>query len=54
MIRLSGNEIRRLLATLVLAPTVCIDTALRWSTWRRRRQHQARASHYRSRGQQPP
>jgi hypothetical protein len=38
---LSSNEIRRLLATLVLAPVTCAQTVLSWSIWRRRRQHQA-------------
>jgi len=53
LIPLSSNEIRRLLATLVLAPAVCPHTVLRWSAWRRRRQHQARASHYLRRGHRP-
>lgn len=51
---LSSNEIRRLLAALVLAPATCMTAAISWSTWRRRRQHQARASHYRRRGHRPP
>jgi hypothetical protein len=54
MIPLSGNEIRRLLATLVLAPVACVTSAITWSNWRRRRQHQARTCHYRRRGQRPP
>jgi SRSO17 transposase len=33
-------------------PNTYVETVIRWSTWRRRRQHQA--SHYRRRGQQPP
>src|SRR5262245_15009961 len=32
-------------------PTRCF---LHWSTWRRRRQHQARTSHYKQRGHPPP
>jgi hypothetical protein len=40
--------------TLVLAPTVSLASGFRWSVWRRRRQHQARASHYRRRGHRPP
>jgi hypothetical protein len=54
LIPLLANEIRRLLATLALAPTICVDTVIRWSLWRRRRQHQARTSHYHRRGQRPP
>ena len=54
LIPLSGNEIRRLLATLVLAPVACLTSAISWSNWRRRRQHQARTCHYRRRGQRPP
>jgi hypothetical protein len=38
LIPLSANEIRRLLATLVLAPLTCVDQVFRWSHWRRRRQ----------------
>jgi hypothetical protein len=54
LIPFSSNEIRRLLATLVLAPVACITAAITWSNWRRRRQHQARACHYRRRGHRPP
>ena len=54
LIRLSANEIRRLLAALVLAPTPAVEPVIGWSTWRRRRQHQARACHYRRRGHRPP
>jgi hypothetical protein len=54
LIPLSANEIHRLLATLALAPTICVDTVIRWSIWRRRRQHQARTNQYRRRGQRPP
>ena len=39
---------------LVLAPVVCVTAAIDWSNWRRRRQHQARACHYRRRGHRPP
>ena len=41
LIPLSSNEIRRLLAALVLAPIACVTTTITWSNWRRRRQHQA-------------
>jgi hypothetical protein len=32
----------------------CIDHVIHWSDWRRRRQHEARVSHYRRRGERPP
>ena len=54
LIRLSAGEIRRLLVALALHPSTSLDTILSWSTWRRRRQHQARACHYRRRGDRPP
>ncbi len=54
LIPLSSNEIRRLLAALVLALVACITAAITWSNWRRRRQHQARACHYLRRGHRPP
>ncbi len=54
LIGLTSNEIRRLLATLVLTPLACLTNTIRWSVWRRRRQYQARASHYRRRGHHPP
>jgi hypothetical protein len=46
---LSSNEIRRLFSRLVLAGRVVTDHVLHWSDWRRRRQAQAKASHYRKR-----
>jgi hypothetical protein len=42
LISLSSNEIRRLLAALVLAPITCLTSTITWSNWRRRRQHQVR------------
>ena len=45
LIPLTRNEIRRLLATAT-APTNGVEHALNWSTWRRRHQARARASHY--------
>ncbi len=47
-------EIRRLLVHLILqhtAPSAAQVWA--WSRWRRRRQYQARVSHYRRRGYPP-
>ncbi len=54
LIPLSSNEIRRLLAALAFAPISNLARIMTWSHWRRRRQHQARACHYRRRGHRPP
>ncbi|MPZ62967.1 MAG: hypothetical protein GEU93_17090 [Propionibacteriales bacterium] len=43
-------EIRRLLVHLILRHAPEPDHVWAWSTWRRRRQHQARQCHYRRRG----
>jgi hypothetical protein len=56
---LTANEIRRLYAKLVLAVQRGYRHALAWSTYRRRRQDQAREAHYRKRlarlqGNEPP
>jgi SRSO17 transposase len=48
LIALTRNEIRRLLAALT-APIRHPRNVLHWSTWRRRHQARARASHYRRR-----
>ncbi|KAB2587757.1 hypothetical protein F5983_24350 [Streptomyces arboris] len=47
-------EIRRLTTRLTRPPTNLIDHVLHWSYWRRRRQFQARISHYKRRGHTPP
>lgn len=49
LIPLSSNEIRRLYGKLVLIGQTAVGYVLYWSDWRRRRQAQARASHYRKR-----
>lgn len=46
LIPLTCNEIRRLFTTLITEPARAIACPLTWSTWRRRHQHRARASHY--------
>jgi hypothetical protein len=47
-------EIRRLLVHLILRHAALPDTHVwAWSHWRRRRQYQARVSHYRRRGYPP-
>ena len=47
-------ELRRLLNTLILSSRPATEYRADWSWWRRRRQAQARAAHYRARGQMPP
>lgn len=49
LIALTCNEIARLLNRLVLEPVRSLADALAWAHWRRRHQHRARTSHYRSR-----
>jgi hypothetical protein len=56
---LSSNEIRRLHSKLINAVTTTVEHVLHWSAWRRRRQAEAKASHYRKRleslkGNDPP
>ena len=47
-------EIRRLLVHLILQhPAPLHEHIWAWSCWRRRRQYQARVSHYRRRGYPP-
>jgi SRSO17 transposase len=54
LIPLSANEIRRLLAKLALTPVACTEQVLHRSRWRRKRQFQARACHYRRCGDPMP
>ncbi len=51
LLPLTVPEARRLLAVLVLARPPRPETALRWSTWRRRHQQHARQAHWRRRTQ---
>ena len=53
LIHLSLAEIRRLITRLTDRRPTPVDHILHWSTWRRRRQHQARISHYKRRGHSP-
>lgn len=46
-------ELRRLISRLT-RPRASTDHVLHWSHWRRRRQHQARVSHYKRHGHTPP
>jgi hypothetical protein len=50
MIGYTVPEIRRLLAALIVRYHQPKQHVWRWSRWRRRRQHQARLSHYKRRG----
>ncbi|QEV56667.1 hypothetical protein CP981_06570 [Streptomyces platensis] len=43
---LSLAEIRRLITRLTDRQPTPVDHILHWSHWRRKRQHQARISHY--------
>jgi hypothetical protein len=54
LIALTVNEIRHLLAILILAAEPIPDRVFSWSNWRRRRQAQARRCHYKQRGHIPP
>ncbi|MBF6222821.1 hypothetical protein IU479_32570 [Nocardia abscessus] len=49
LITLTRNEIRHLLAVLILPPIAAIGHRLHWSAWRRRHQHRAKTSHYQRR-----
>jgi hypothetical protein len=50
MIGYTVPEIRRLLTGLIQARAPDPEHVWSWSRWRRRRQHQARVSHYQRRG----
>jgi len=52
MIPYTYNEIRRLLATVILHPVRGKRFILRWSHWRRRHQAAAELSHYKRRDQE--
>ena len=51
---LTRNEVRRLAARILWAVVHTTCHTLAWSTWRRRRLHAARISHYKQRGHQIP
>ncbi len=53
LIPLSLAEIRRLIHRVTDRRPTPVDHILHWSIWRRRRQHQARISHYKRRGHSP-
>ena len=50
MIGYTLAEIRRLLAKITLQQPPDPERTWSWSRWRRKRQYQARISHYRRRG----
>jgi SRSO17 transposase len=54
MIPVTRNEIARLAAALIAQPAGGTPHLLRWSAWRRRHQHAARACHYQRQAGQDP
>ncbi|MGH3406373.1 MAG: IS701 family transposase, partial [Streptosporangiaceae bacterium] len=52
-IPLTRNEIAALFSTLIIDPVTDARHRLRWSAWRRHRQHQARTCHYQRQARQP-
>jgi SRSO17 transposase len=52
-IPLTRNEIAVLFSTLIIDPVTGTRHRLRWSAWRRRRQHRARTCHYQRQARQP-
>ena len=52
-IPLTRNEIAALFSALIIAPVTDASHRLRWSDWRRRRQHRAKTCHYQRQAQQP-
>jgi hypothetical protein len=50
LVGLTVPEIRRLLLALAITPARRVERVIAWSHWRRRRQWQAKRSHYRRRG----
>ena len=53
-IPLTRNEISHLFAAHLLRPLQTLDQRLHWSSWRRRHQHRARASHYQRQATRQP
>ena len=51
-IPLTRNEIAALFAALIINPVKDARHQLRWSTWRRRRQHRAKTCHYQRQARQ--
>jgi SRSO17 transposase len=51
-IPLTRNEIAALFATLIINPVKDARHRLRWSAWRRRRQHRAKTCHYQRQARQ--
>jgi SRSO17 transposase len=53
LIAVTCNEVQHLFAALLVQPAGDGGHRLRWSLWRRRQQHRARACHYRRQATQP-
>jgi hypothetical protein len=52
-IPLTRNEIAALFSALIIEPAKDTRHRLRWSAWRRRRQHRAKTCHYQRQARQP-
>ena len=52
-IPLTRNEIAALFGALIIQPVLDARHRLRWSTWRRRRQHRAKTCHYQRQAREP-
>jgi hypothetical protein len=52
-IPLTRNEFAALFAALIIQPARNARHRLRWSAWRRTRQHRAKACHYQRQARQP-
>jgi hypothetical protein len=52
-IPLTRNEIAALFSTLIIGTVKDTRHRLRWSAWRRRRQHRAKTCHYQRQARQP-
>jgi hypothetical protein len=52
-IPLTRNEIAALFSTLIIDQVKDTRHRLRWSTWRRQRQHRAKTCHYLRQARQP-
>jgi hypothetical protein len=52
-IPLTRNEVAALFSALIIEPARGTRHRLRWSAWRRRRQHRARTCHYQRQAGQP-
>jgi hypothetical protein len=52
-IPLTLNEVAALFGALIIQPVLDARHRLRWSAWRRRRQHRAKTCHYQRKAREP-